>query len=129
MGRKKKITGWESFDTYEDFLAAAREQTSMKDDGEGSDSKEDSQPEKLSDFIIEEKVDAFCNGYEPCDEFDDDAVAFTDQLLREVFKAYVCPLGDPLKLYMEELKLAGFRMVVSVATAQLTLFARRKYGY
>lgn len=127
MGRKKKITGWESFDTYEDFLAAAREQTSMKDDGEETAPQGD--PTKLSDFIIEEKVDAFCNGYEPCDEFDDDAVAFTDQLLREVFKAYVCPLGDPLKLYMEELKLAGFRMVVSVATAELTLFARRKYGY
>ena len=99
----------------------------MKDDGEETAPQGD--PTKLSDFIIEEKVDAFCNGYEPCDEFDDDAVAFTDQHLREVFKAYVCPLGDPLKLYMEELKLAGFRMVVSVATAQLTLFARRKYGY
>ena len=127
MGRKKKITGWESFDNYEDFLAAAREQTSMKDDGEETAPQGD--PTKLSDFIIEEKVDAFCNGYEPCDEFDDDAVAFTDQHLREVFKAYVCPLGDPLKLYMEELKLAGFMMVVSVATAELTLFARRKYGY
>ena len=127
MGRKKKITGWESFDTYEDFLAAAREQTSMKDDGEETAPQGD--PTKLSDFIIEEKVDAFCNGYEPCDEFDDDAVAFTDQHLREVFKAYVCPWGDPLKLYMEELKMAGFCMVVSVATAQLTLFARRKYGY
>ena len=81
----------------------------------------------LRDFVVEEKVSAFVHDYQPCDEFDDGATGFDDAKLRELFKAYVCGLGDPLKLYMEDLKLAGFRMVVSVMTGELTLYAVRKY--
>ena len=83
----------------------------------------------LEDFIIEEKVAAFVKGYQPCDEFTDGAVGFTDAMLRELFKAYVCPQGDPLKLYMEHLKLADFRMTVSIATGELTMFAVRRFEY
>lgn len=96
-----------------------------------SSAAEGAQPEaekvSLSDFVIEEKVSAFVKSYQPCDEFDDGAIAFDDGRLRELFKGYVCGLGDPMKLYMEHLKLAGFRMTVSVATGELTLFAVRRF--
>ena len=38
----------------------------------------------------------------------------------------VCGLGDPLKLYIEDLVMAGFRMDISVATGEPCVFARRK---
>ena len=53
---------------------------------------------------------------------------FDDARLREVFKAYVCGLGDPLNLYIEDLKMADppFRMEISMATGEPCIFARRK---
>ena len=126
--RKKKKTGWQQFDNFEDFMSAVRENASVNEDGESSGG-EASDGEKLDNFVIEEKVNAFVHGYQPCDEFDDGAVGFDDARLRELFKGYVCPLGDPMKLYMEHLKLAGFRMTVSVATGELTMFAVRRFEY
>ena len=43
-----------------------------------------------------------------------------------MFKATVCGLGDPLKIYIEELKLGGFHMAMSMATGEPCIFARRK---
>ena len=85
-------------------------------------------PVLLSDFVIGEKVRAFQNDYEPCDEFDVGAERFGDAELRVYFKAYVTSLGDPLSLYIDDLKLANppFRMVTSVATNKPCIFARRK---
>ena len=80
----------------------------------------------LRDFIVPEKVSAFVNGYAPCNEGDDGYEQFDDARLREVFKAYVCGLGDPLKLYIEDLQMAGFRMQCSMATGEPCVFARRK---
>ena len=72
----------------------------------------------LSDYVIQEKVAAFVNSYAPApDEMDDTSEyveVFDDARLRSYFKAYVCGLGDPLKLYIEDLKMAGFRMRISV---------------
>ncbi len=84
----------------------------------------------LSDFVIQEKVSAFVRAYNPAPpELDDTSPyveSFDDSRLREFFKAYVCGLGDPLDLYIEDLKLAGFRMSVSLATGEPTIFAIRK---
>ena len=80
----------------------------------------------LRDFIVPEKVSAFVNGYAPCNEGDDGYEQFDDARLREVFKAYVCGLGDPLRLYIEDLKMAGFTLEVSDATGQLAMFVRRR---
>lgn len=80
----------------------------------------------LRDFMVPEKVNAFVHSYEPCDEFTPGAERFDDARLREYFKAYVCPLGDPLSLYIEDLKLADFRMVTSVATNIPCIFVKLK---
>ena len=119
---KRKSKKRQSFDDYEDY-------DDYVTDHDGENVNDISDGEKLDSFIIEEKVNAFVHGYQPCDEFTDGAVGFDDAKLRELFKAYVCPLGDPMKLYMEHLKLAGFRMTVSVATGELTMFAVRRFEY
>ena len=83
----------------------------------------------LSDYKIDEKVAAFQAAYAPAPEGMDDTSEYVevydDARLRQYFKAYVCGLGDPLKLYIEDLKLAGFRMRVSV-TGKPCLFVIRK---
>ena len=114
--RKKKQYGdYDSYDEYED------EQSAM----------EAEQPEvakvSLDDFVIKEKVRAFQHDYEPCDEFDAGAERFGDGELRTYFKAYVTGLGDPLALYIGDLKLAGFRMVTSLANNKPAIFARLKF--
>lgn len=80
----------------------------------------------LSDYVIPEKVTAFVNTYTPApDNMDDTSEyveVFDDAKLRSYFKAYPCGLGDPLKLYVEDLMLAGFRMRVSV-TGDPCIFA------
>ena len=80
----------------------------------------------LRDFIVPAKVTAFVNGYVPCREGDDGYEQFDDARLREVFKAYVCSLGDPLALYIEDLQMAGFQMACSMVTGEPCIFARRK---
>lgn len=80
----------------------------------------------LEDFVVKEKVSAFQRAYKPCTEDTPGAEAFDDARLREVLKAYVCGLGDPLKLYVEDLKLAGFRMDISIATGEPAIFAVRQ---
>jgi hypothetical protein len=114
--RKKKQYDYDSYDDYED------EQSAM----------EAAQPEvakvSLDDFVIKEKVSAFVRDYEPCDEFDAGAERFGDGELRTYFKAYVTGLGDPLQLYIEDLKFANFKMVTSLATQKPCIFARRKFN-
>lgn len=121
---RKKRKSYDDYDSYQDY---EDEQTAM----------EAAQPEvakvSLDDFVIKEKVAAFVHDYEPCDEFDANgrpdptAERFGDGELRTYFKAYVTGLGDPLGLYIEDLKLAGFRMTTSLATDKPAIFARRKY--
>ena len=123
--RKKSKDGWNVFDNFEDF------QDSLNDRGDDTDSGAAvPEVEKISlrDFVIPEKVSAFVHTYEPCDEFDAGAERFDDARLREYFKAYVCGLGDPLALYLEDLKLAPepFRMATSLATGTPCLFCKLK---
>ena len=112
--RKKQYDDYDSYQDYEDDQSAI----------------EAAQPDvakvSLDDFTIQEKVSAFVHDYEPCDEFDAGAERFGDGELRVYFKAYVTGLGDPLHLYVEALKYAGFRMTTSLATGKPTIFARFK---
>lgn len=83
----------------------------------------------LSDYVIEEKVAAFVKAYTPCREFDPGYESFDEARLRDFFKATVCGLGDPLKLYINDLMLKGFRMEVSQTTDEPTIFVTRiNYG-
>jgi len=83
----------------------------------------------LSDYVIPEKVSAFVRAYKPCDEFDLGCESFDEARLRDFFKATVCGLGDPLRLYIDDLKMAGFRMDVSTTTGEPTIFALRRFNY
>lgn len=64
----------------------------------------------LEDFVIPAKIEAFCEQYKPIDQWREDCDVFTDYQLRSYFKAVVCPLGDPLSLYLQELAYKGFKM-------------------
>lgn len=64
----------------------------------------------LQDFVIPAKIQAFCDKYKPLDHWREDCDVFTDYQLRSYFKAVVCPLGDPLSIYLQELAERGFRM-------------------
>ncbi len=64
----------------------------------------------LMDFVIPAKIKAFCDQYKPIDHWREDCDMFTDYQLRSYFKAVVCPLGDPLSLYLAELDCRGFKM-------------------
>jgi len=98
------------------------------DDGGVQELMPEVEVEKVSlrDFIVPAKVSAFVHGYAPCNEGEDGYEQFDDARLREVFKAYVCTLGDPLKLYVEDLQMAGFKMEISMATGDPCIFARKR---
>lgn len=64
----------------------------------------------LMDFVVPSKVTAFCEQYKALNEWQEGCDTFTDYQLRSYFKAVVCPLGDPLALYLQELADHGFRM-------------------
>ena len=120
MGRKKKKT-------IVDFMPGGDDE--WDDDVQtthGPAPETQAEAVTLRDFMVPEKVNAFVHSYEPCDEFTPGAERFDDARLREYFKAYVCPLGDPLSLYIEDLKLADFRMVTSVATNIPCIFVKLK---
>jgi len=120
MGKKKK-TGWDQFTTFEDFANAMRERSSTNDNGE----QDGDDIVKLENFVVTEKVDAFANAFATGseDRYDE---RFDDARLREFFKAYVCPSGDPLVLYIELLATYGFHLEVDTVTCEPCIFARRK---
>ena len=64
----------------------------------------------LEDYIIPAKIEAFCEQYRPVNKWTEGCDTFTDYQLRTYFKAVVCPLGDPLALYLQELEYRGFKM-------------------
>ena len=73
--------------------------------------KSEQQEVTLQDFVISAKIEAFCNKYKPLIHWREDCDMFTDYQLRSYFKAVVCPLGDPLALYLQELAVRGFKMI------------------
>lgn len=77
----------------------------------------------LLDFVVPQKVDAFCKTYAPCDYEGETTETFTDSRLREFFKAWPCSLGDPLTEYVSLLCERGFVMQVSL-DGEPAIFAR-----
>ena len=80
----------------------------------GPDTQQQGDAVTINDFIVPQKVDAFCNAYTPCDYEDETTEVFTDARLREFFKAWICPLGDPLTTYLTLLSARGYTMRVSI---------------
>ena len=80
-----------------------------------TDNGEEKKAVSLEDFFIYDKVMAFARKYRPVKEQTFSTEVFNEERLREFFKAYVFPLGDPLKLYLQELYIKGFEMSVSVS--------------
>lgn len=109
MGIKKKLSDWD-------------------DDQPDKELMPEVEVDKVSlrDFIIPAKVSAFVHCYRPCREGDPGYEQFDDARLREVFKAYVCTLGDPLALYIQDLQMADFQMTCSLATGEPCIFAVRR---
>lgn len=81
----------------------------------------------LQDFVIPAKINAFCNQYEPLDHWTEDCDVFTDYQLRTYFKAVVCPLGDPLSLYIAELGYRGYRMI-NDECGEPVIYVRAKFN-
>lgn len=111
--RKNKNQDWDDWEDAPDDMDVA--------EGNG-----DQFQVHLSDYVIPEKVSAFVRAYKPCSEWDEGCESFDEAQLRDFFKATVCGLGDPLRLYIEDLMMAGFRLEVSQATDQLAMFVMRK---
>lgn len=113
-------------------MANKRKRKREQDDWEEEPNVQDLQPDtdvakvSLRDFMVPQKVQAFISDYEPCNEGDNGYEQFDDARLREVFKAYVCGLGDTLSLYIEDLQTAGFHMRISIATGEPCIFARHR---
>lgn len=80
---------------------------------------------KTEAFVIPEKVEAFCNAYEPADKFMPDVEVFYEARLRSFFKAYVTVCGDPLKNYVKLLSDAGFKFSVTI-TGQPAILVRER---
>lgn len=81
----------------------------------------------LEDFMIMEKVEAFLAAYRPAGTQTMQTEEFDDARLREFFKAYVCPLGDPLKIYVRTLATHGFQMQTSIVSGQPVILADPVY--
>lgn len=79
----------------------------------------------LQDFVIPAKIQAFCDQYQAQNHWTEDCDVFTDYQLRSYFKAVVCPLGDPLSLYIDELGMRGFKMRQDEC-GEPVIYARRK---
>lgn len=80
----------------------------------------------LEDFVVPQKIYAFIEYYRPVEKQTQTCEVFNDARLREFFKAVPIPgLGDPLKIYLERLADAGFKMRVSL-TGEPAIFAEEK---
>lgn len=64
----------------------------------------------LNDYVVPEKVEAFCRQYKPAQKWSEGCDVFADYQLRAYFKAVVTPLGDPLVVYLQMLSTHGFNM-------------------
>ena len=79
---------------------------------------------KLEDYISLEKADAFVQMYDPSPTENGADEVWNEARLREFFTAYVEKTnGDPLPLYLEQIKPFGHRMKVS-SGGELCLFLK-----
>ncbi len=83
-----------------------------------STEREENQEEKgvsLADFIIPQKVDAFCDSYTNAETEQVADEVFTDAKLRRYFQAYPRNIGDPLTEYVNLLEERNFTMRTSIS--------------
>ena len=104
-----------------------KEEEDCEDEMQSSETKKDSAVDALSCFFIQQKLDAFINGYEPLDKMEYGAETFNDIQLREFFNAYPCSWGDPFKLYMDKLAAVVFRFHITLATREPVMYVRQKF--
>ncbi|MDO4801390.1 MAG: hypothetical protein Q4A15_04425 [Prevotellaceae bacterium] len=97
----------------------------MKDKFTDNDSEE---KVTLDDFVLPELVTAFCEAYEPLNEWQPDCEIFSYTKLRNLFKAVPVSFGDPFILYKQKLHEAGFKFHIDIATGEYVLYVLRK-GY
>lgn len=83
-----------------------------------SKDREENQEEKsvsLTDFIIPQKVSAFCDSYTNAETEQVADEVFTDAKLRRYFQAYPRNIGDPLTEYVNLLEKCNFTMRTSIS--------------
>ena len=98
--------------------------TKKKDPLEGASE----QGTTLADFVIEQKITAFEEAYQPCEVEKLASKWFDDTKLRTFFKAYPCSLGDPLTIYLDRLQDKGFRMKVGAMEEPVIFVTEREVG-
>lgn len=77
----------------------------------------------ISDFIINQKVNAFNETYINTEEELNADDVFTDSKLRKYFHAYPLSMGDPLVEYINLLEKQGFKMQTSI-TGEPAIFVK-----
>lgn len=80
----------------------------------------------IEDFVIRQKIDAFCESYVPEETEQDAEEIFNDSRLRKYFQAYPRNIGDPLIAYINILEREyGFRMHTGIS-GEPVIFASHK---
>ncbi len=82
----------------------------------------------LEDFVIPQKVDAFCEAFQPVEQERLSTQQFDETRLRTFFKAYPCTLGDPLTIYLDRLEQKGFKMRVSLMNEPAIFVTEKAVG-
>lgn len=78
----------------------------------------------LDAFVIPQRIRAFADAYEPCQERLA-TESFDETRLRNFFKAWPTSLGDPLTLYLDALECHGFKLQVG-RSGELSIFVVEK---
>lgn len=80
----------------------------------------------LLNFYIADRAASFIDKYQPCNERDPMVIRMSEAKLRSILKAYVCSVGDPLKVYSMRLRLAGFYPTVDI-TGDMVYLVKEKH--
>lgn len=82
----------------------------------------------LMPFITEERVNAFCRTYLPCDNEAESEETLTTADLRKYFDAYVKTCGDPLSIYIDDyLRPKGFTFQTSHILHEPVMYVKLNY--
>lgn len=90
----------------------------------GEDQKEKHEGLSIDDFVIPQKVNAFCEHFLPeTNETSADEI-FTDAKLRKYFQAYPRNIGDPLISYLNLLEIRGGFIMRTSTIGEPAIFVR-----
>ena len=94
-----------------------------KDEAEEQDTRE-----ALRNFVVNAKVSAFIDKYDPCNSlYEENAIVLNESDLRKLFGAYVKTVGDPLVIYIDEFFApGGYKMMVNDLTGEMVMCVREK---